>query len=115
MDDGKPAAASTVSPKCNRCGEFGHKGENCPHFKSERSDYTDAWTHFDDTPLRETDDGSRWILRDAEELKQPDDGHCLFHSLAVGMRFFAHARSVLLAVTKERKTRNTKHVELELN
>ena len=98
MDDGEPAAAGvssdepslrdTVSPKCHRCGEWGHTGENCPHFKRERSNHTDAWTHFDNTPLREADDGSHWILRDAVELKQPGDGHCLFHSLAVGMRSF---------------------------
>ena len=73
---------------CARCDQNGHIAEHCPHFVEERIEHQDGWTHFENAPPREADDGNNCILRDAVELPQPGDGHCLFHSLAGGLSFF---------------------------
>ena len=76
------------SLRCSRCDQRGHIAEHCPHYVAERIEHQDGWTHFDSAPPREADDGNHCILRDAVELPQPGDGHCLFHSLAAGLSFF---------------------------
>ena len=51
----------------------------------QRSGHADAWTHLDQPPVREPDDGNAVVIRGASVLRQPTDGHCLFHSLAEGV------------------------------
>ena len=80
--------ADVSSLHCARCDQRGHIAEHCPHYVAERIEHQDGWAHFDNAPPREADDGNNCILRDAVELPQPGDGHCLFHSLAGGLSFF---------------------------
>ena len=70
---------------CHRCGEGGHNGEACPHFPQERSLHGDAWNYFHNAPELEQGAGDTTQLLGAVVERQPGDGHCLSHSLAVGL------------------------------
>ncbi len=72
-------------PQCASCGETGHSAEFCTHFPQERSEHADAWTHLDQAPELEADDGHDVLLMDASVVRQPGDGHCLFHSLGAAL------------------------------
>ena len=77
--------APVSSQRCSRCDKLGHVASSCQYFPFARSEHADAWTHLDQPPVREADDGNCVVLRGASVLRQSKDGHCLFHSLAEGV------------------------------
>ena len=72
---------------CQKC-DGDHSTSHCPHFARARETDQDAWTHFGNVPALAPEDGNNVFLRGATVLRQPGDGHCLFHSLGTGLQQF---------------------------
>ena len=79
-------------PTCNRC-DGDHASSQCPHFLADRDADEDAWLHYGNVPEASQADGNNIFLRDATVLRQPGDGHCLFHSLGAGLQDFGETIS----------------------
>ena len=78
-------------PRCDRC-DGNHLAAQCPHFPLARPiDIEDSWTHYNNAPAPSPDDGNNICLRGAKVLRQPGDGHCLFHSLGTGLQKFGYS------------------------
>ena len=44
--------------------------------------------HYNNPPEASAEDGNNVIQRNATVVRQPGDGHCLFHSLGAGLQSF---------------------------
>ena len=81
-------------PSCSRCGG-NHSDEQCPHYSAPKDTHNDAWMHYDNPPAASPDAGNNLVLRGARICKQPGDGHCLFHSLGIGLQVHGKGMSAI--------------------
>ena len=81
--------------KCGRC-DGPHISADCPHYRKARPEHKDARRHYGNVPAPMMSDDSNWILRGALSLRQPGDGHCLFHSLGAGLEAFGSGEPGLM-------------------
>ncbi|KAJ1448937.1 hypothetical protein M885DRAFT_449628, partial [Pelagophyceae sp. CCMP2097] len=104
---GKPPGATDVGPhaplgleppppqttgddtRCDKCDAVDHATASCPHFTDGRTDHPDAKRKKLEDMLG-SDKGNAFLER-ADEVKQPGDGLCLFHSLAWGLERLGEA------------------------
>jgi hypothetical protein len=74
------------SSKCDKC-DGPHATEACPHFKKTRENHKDAWANYGNQRPRQLgcEKGSKLFVKHGQEVRQPGDGSCLFHSLCFGL------------------------------
>eukprot|EP00928_Gymnodinium_smaydae_P074228 TRINITY_DN57297_c0_g1_i1.p1 TRINITY_DN57297_c0_g1~~TRINITY_DN57297_c0_g1_i1.p1 ORF type:complete len:440 (-),score=59.17 TRINITY_DN57297_c0_g1_i1:57-1376(-) len=71
--------------QCDKCDGL-HATAACPHFKHDREDHKDAWVNYGNKhPMQMGSSGGDFLLRNAQVVRQPGDGSCLYHSLAFGL------------------------------
>jgi len=71
--------------KCDKC-DGPHPTANCPHFRKSREDHKDARENYGKKHSQQMgENGGKLLLRNANMIRQPGDGSCLFHSLCFGL------------------------------
>eukprot|EP00403_Amphidinium_massartii_P041842 CAMPEP_0178445260 /NCGR_PEP_ID=MMETSP0689_2-20121128/40045_1 /TAXON_ID=160604 /ORGANISM="Amphidinium massartii, Strain CS-259" /LENGTH=387 /DNA_ID=CAMNT_0020069745 /DNA_START=13 /DNA_END=1176 /DNA_ORIENTATION=+ len=70
-------------PVCSKC-DGPHESDACPHFKKPREQHRDAWAMVNRKDCASECEAVP-IVRNADVIRQPGDGSCLFHSLSYGL------------------------------